>query len=115
MLSVAWTGSLSSQYWQYLVTVLCAVSIFQAPKAGPTGGDLHDLRWLRVPAGTFQMGCLSSDPQCFFLDEKVRHEVMLTKTFELMTTEATVGMFKVYAAATKRALPAPPGCTCRSV
>ncbi len=39
------------------------------------------------------MGCVPGDPRCSS-DEQPRHAVTLSKPFDLMTTEVTVGMFK---------------------
>jgi len=50
------------------------------------------IAWARVPAGTFQMGCVPADRECG-PDEHPRHAVVLTRPFDLMTTEVTVRMF----------------------
>ena len=47
-----------------------------------------DLPWVRVEAGTFEMGCVPDDPFCLET-ELPRHEVTLS-AFELMETELTV-------------------------
>lgn len=65
---------------------------------------LPDLRWARIPAGTFLMGCLPDDGECRE-DEKPRHPVTLARDFDLMTTEVTVGMFRAYGTATGRLVP----------
>ncbi len=48
--------------------------------------------WARIPAGTFQMGCVPTDRDCG-VDESPRHAVTFTRPFDLMTTEVTVRMF----------------------
>ena len=86
-----------------------------APRAGPAvadsivGGDAQDLgvRWARIPAGKFQMGCVPGDAECSD-DEKPQHAVTLTRAYDLMTTEVTLGMFRPYANATSRSVPAQP-------
>ena len=65
------------------------------------------LRWARIPAGTFEMGCVPGDPGCAPV-ESPRRSVLLTRAYELMTTEVTVGTFRAYAAAAGRAVPAQP-------
>ena len=60
-----------------------------APASAPTA----DIAWAAVAAGLFQMGCVSADRECG-ADESPRHPVRLTKPFELMTTEVTVGMYR---------------------
>ena len=62
--------------------------------SGQRGGSARaGIAWSTIPAGTFQMGCVPGDPRCS-TDEQPRHAVTLSRPFELMTTEVTVGMFK---------------------
>ena len=51
------------------------------------------IAWATIPSGTFQMGCVPGDPRCSS-DEQPRHAVTISRSFELMTTEVTVGMFR---------------------
>ena len=51
-----------------------------------------DLGWVRVPAGTFLMGCVADDTGCLD-NERPRHEVTFLTPFELMAAEVTVGQF----------------------
>jgi formylglycine-generating enzyme required for sulfatase activity len=51
-----------------------------------------ELQWALVPAGTFEMGCVPGDTECHA--DETRHTVTLTRAFEMMTTEATVGMWQ---------------------
>src|SRR6478609_9489238 len=51
------------------------------------------IEWVRVPPGTFQMGCVPADTHCD-ADEQPRHQVTLTRGFELMRTEMTVAMLR---------------------
>lgn len=59
----------------------------QAPQSVP------GIEWARVPAGTFQMGCISVDARCD-ADEHPRHAVTISRPFDLMTTEVTLGMYR---------------------
>lgn len=51
------------------------------------------IQWARVPAGTFQMGCISADAKCD-ADEHPRHAVTISRAFDVMTTEVTAGMYR---------------------
>ena len=51
-----------------------------------------DLGWVRVPAGTFIMGCVEADTSCLD-NEHPRHEVTFLQPFELMAAEVTVGQY----------------------
>ena len=66
-----------------------------------------DLGWVRVPVGTFLMGCVESDPGC--LDtERPRHEVRFLEPFEMMEAEATVGQYARFVGETGYDAPPPP-------
>ena len=65
-----------------------------------------DLPWVRVEAGTFEMGCVPDDPFCLEV-ELPRHEVALS-AFELMETELTVSQYGLFIEATGRTLPPTP-------
>ena len=96
----------------YIIGRLAAAAIgfllaapFQSISASADG--VADVRWTRIPAGTFDMGCVPRDTDCSG-DERPRHQVTLTTPFELMTTEVTVGMFQAYAGAEGRPMPQQP-------
>jgi len=66
-----------------------------------------DVQWARIPAGTFQMGCVSNDSQCTD-DEQPPHTVTLTNGYELMATAMTIGTFRTFALATRTRVPEQP-------
>ena len=66
-----------------------------------------DLPWVRIPAGTFQMGCVADDTGC--LDsERPRHEVTLSQPFDLMATEVTLRQYEAFIRTTGYPPPAAP-------
>lgn len=65
-----------------------------SPSTLPTGIDA--LPWVRIPAGTFDMGCVLDDLDCRPA-ERPSHRVVLTKAFELMANEVTVRDFRAFA------------------
>ena len=70
--------------------VLCACVAFTATLESQSPPEIA---WARIPAGMFQMGCVPGDTGCGG-DEHPRHLVTLSRPFELMTTEVTVGMYR---------------------
>ncbi|MGB7217604.1 MAG: formylglycine-generating enzyme family protein [Vicinamibacterales bacterium] len=65
--------------------VVRAAAQSPAPVAG--------VSWARLPAGTFQMGCVPGDLRCD-ADEGPRHAVTFTRPLDLMTTEVTIGTYR---------------------
>ena len=63
--------------------------------------------WVRIPAGTFLMGCVDADPDCLD-NERPRHEATFVEPFELMATEVTAAAYAAFVAASgHRAPPSP--------
>lgn len=65
------------------------------------------LKYVLVPAATFQMGCSIGDQACLD-DEKPAHAVTISKGYRLGQTEVTVGAYKAFTQATSRPMPPEP-------
>jgi len=62
-------------------------------KAGDTRENPKDLlNYVWIPAGAFQMGCVDADPKCR-PDEKPRHEVTLSHSFWISSSEVTLSAY----------------------
>ncbi len=72
--------------------------------AGPKNATAAGLKWVRIPAGDFMMGCSPGDDECGD-DEKPAHFVRITKPFELAVTETTVAQFRKYARSSGTKMP----------
>jgi formylglycine-generating enzyme required for sulfatase activity len=68
---------------------------------------LTKLDWVKIPAGTFQMGCVPADNECAD-NEKPRHAVTISKPFLMMVRPVTVAQYRRFAQATGRAPALPP-------
>ena len=70
--------------------VLLFFSVLGGGVLGEAGVQTRlELDWIRIPAGTFLMGCVDSDAAC--LDtERPQHEVTFLAPFEIMASEVTV-------------------------
>lgn len=75
---------------KFIVRIVLTVVVVAA---GPdrSGAQEVELPWVRVEAGTFQMGCVPDDPFCLET-ERPRHKVTLS-AFDLMETEVTVSQY----------------------
>ena len=62
-------------------------------------------RYVRIPAGAFDMGCSPGDNECF-PDEKPAHEVRITRPFWMSQTPTTVAAFRRYSRETGKQMPA---------
>jgi formylglycine-generating enzyme required for sulfatase activity len=63
------------------------------PLAGRSRADLREpsVQWAYIPVGAFEMGCTAGDTECE-PSELPRHDVVISRPFELMTTEVTVAL-----------------------
>ncbi len=52
-----------------------------------------DMDFVKIPAGSFLMGCSTGDTECL-VDEKPQHEVKITKSFYMGKYEVTQGQWK---------------------
>lgn len=64
------------------------------------GESIPGIQWVRIPAGTFQMGCVSPamPRRACDADEYPQHRVTITRPFEMMATEVTARMFRAFTA-----------------
>lgn len=63
--------------------------------------------WVRIPAQTFQMGCVPQDRECS-PNEQPRHPVRLTRDFWIMAKEVTVAAMREHTSKTGTPFPAQP-------
>jgi formylglycine-generating enzyme required for sulfatase activity len=80
-----------------------------AGRSGPArvDGSPAPLRWITVPAGSFDAGCIPDDPDCDG-NERPRHRASVDAPFDMLATEVTVAQFAAFAAATAWRLPRQP-------
>jgi formylglycine-generating enzyme required for sulfatase activity len=83
-------------------------------RKGPPGGsganqiNLQDsLEYIRIPPGTFQMGCSTGDTECK-PHELPQHTVTITQGFWMSKTEVTVSAYKRFVQSSSRSMPAEP-------
>jgi formylglycine-generating enzyme required for sulfatase activity len=60
--------------------------------------------YVRVAAGSFEMGCVAGDEECESA-ERPGHRVTISRDFWMMKTEVTVAAYRAFVAATGRAMP----------
>ena len=71
--------------------------------AGPGSADSSEgaarpPAWMPIAAGRFLMGCVPGDRDCH-ANEHSRHPVEITRSYQLMATEVTIGQFDAHAEA----------------
>jgi sulfatase modifying factor 1 len=92
------------RYFVLMSVVTCTLAAAAQDRSAPRPISVRDdppalgIHWARIPAGTFQMGCVPGDELCQD-DEKPRHSVTLSKDYWMMTTEATIQMFRAFSSA----------------
>ena len=69
-------------------------------RGNPKDGQMY----VRVPAGTFQMGCSEGDKECYE-DERPTHTVQISNDFWIGQTEVTVAAFQRFSEAKGIAMP----------
>ena len=90
--------------YRQLSSAVVALLLLCVPNGAQTPVNLP---WVRIPGtdpGTswraaFDMGCVPDDEACQ-RHERPRHPVTLTRAFELLATEVTIGQFRAFVAAT---------------
>jgi formylglycine-generating enzyme required for sulfatase activity len=87
-----------------MILVLALLAATEGPAAPPVSSEI---RYARVPAGRFQMGCVPRDTVCE-PGEKPRHAVTITRDFWMMKTVVTVAAYKKFAEETDRKMPQTP-------
>jgi formylglycine-generating enzyme required for sulfatase activity len=65
------------------------------------------LRWVRIPAGTFEAGCLRDDPDCDG-NERPAEPAAIERPFAMLATEVTIGQYAAWAGNTGRSMPRQP-------
>ena len=75
-------------------------------RPGAPVNRIDQLRYVAIPAGTFQMGCVPGDTQCR-PDESPRHQVTITQSFWMTRTEVPVSAYRRFIAATAKKMPQP--------
>ena len=81
-------------------------------KSAPPGASgrlnsVDGLRYVQVPAGSFDLGCVDRDRLCSD-DEKPRHTVNIPIAFWITRTEVSVAAYRKFTVAKQRPMPPPP-------
>jgi formylglycine-generating enzyme required for sulfatase activity len=85
---LAWTGPAKLREGEYVaLPVVLKPSIFSDTNS-------IGMTFIAIPAGTFAVGCTIGQVSCRN-DEKPAHNVKLTRSFSIMTTEVTQGQYRV--------------------
>ena len=75
-----------------------------APSSSGGINSADGLRYVRVPAGSADIGCVAEDRLCSD-DEKPRHAVNITNAFWMTRTEVSVAAYRKFTVAKKRPMP----------
>ena len=77
------------------------------PKDRLTVNPRDGLEYVKVPAGTFRMGCVPDDSECY-LRERPRHPVTIEQPYWVGQTEVPVKAYERFVKATDRAMSTEP-------
>jgi formylglycine-generating enzyme required for sulfatase activity len=97
-------------FWGSLfVVAVVGIALALRWSSPPAPGSIREnpidgQRYAWIPAGGFQEGCSKFDTDCS-ADEKPAHDVSISKGFWIGQTEVTVGAYRRFATATRRAMP----------
>jgi serine/threonine protein kinase len=82
-------------FWLGLVGVIFVgfVGFNTYSVSGFTGPNSIGMEFAVIPAGTYKIGCTAGQSDCDD-DEKPAHNVKLTRSFSMMTTEVTQGQYR---------------------
>ena len=89
---------------RYLAVALALFGAAQVPGSIRVGAD-DNLPYVRIPAGSFLMGCSTGDQDCF-PNESPQHRVTISRSFWIGVTEVTTRAFKRFVDATGGPMPA---------
>ncbi|MDP7339872.1 MAG: SUMF1/EgtB/PvdO family nonheme iron enzyme, partial [Vicinamibacterales bacterium] len=78
-----------------------------APLLASAAQVAPELGWVRVPSGTFLMGCVEADSACLD-NERPRHEITFVVPFELMAAEVTARQYARFVFDTRHRPPPEP-------
>jgi sulfatase modifying factor 1 len=78
-----------------LVSLCLCVSLVTFAAVETRRNPKDHLTYVRIPAGTFQMGCSDGDKECYE-DEKPPHMVQISRDFWIGQTEVTVDAFQLF-------------------
>jgi formylglycine-generating enzyme required for sulfatase activity len=91
-----------------MAALFAAQAAASAAEAGEVRTEPHTkVEYVRIPAGTFQMGCVPGDNECT-TDELPRHRVTLTKGFWIGKHEVTLRAYQQFVRKTPHRLPPEP-------
>jgi len=96
-----WSGTLQFHYLQHIggtgvkgipIIIVIIWIVSSLGNKGQISSAVAEMEFVSIPAGKFTMGCSAGDSQCSG-DENPRHEVMISRSFELGKFEVTQGQW----------------------
>ena len=83
--------------WSLVISLSTGASLAQQPIPQPKPNTptpaAAELPWVRIPAGTFTMGCVPGDAACDD-DERPAHVVTLSRPLDVLATEVTLAQWR---------------------